>query len=187
MTMNISSIKNISSILLFTLLFATTQANTRLCRDTAIATYELLSIRAMINNYPYLRFDVDYSSKMYTPGFVTEQRQVWVHNGQFLMKNNNGRLRCQNYGFNFSVDSAQKILSINKRAEIFQVIMNFDLLNKTDQKYFLSRSYIVDTASWRKLVIEFTPDAPWGYYSVVFDPSNFLPLKIRYTMKHLNS
>lgn len=180
-------IKYIRSILLIALLTATVTANASTVRDTGIINLDLISMRAMINAIPYLSCDVEYRFKMNTTGFVTEQRQLKIHNNQFVMKRSNGRKLFQNYGCTFSVDSVQGVITIGKQTDAFKLIMNFDLNNKINQKYFLKNIYVTDTASFRKLVVEFTPDAPWGYYSVIYDPANFLPLKIRYTMKHLNN
>lgn len=181
-------IKYFRSTILFALLAAATvTANANTVRDTGIMNLDLISMRAMINAIPYLSCDAEYRFKMNTPGFVTEQRQLKFHNNQFLLKSSTGRILIQNYGSTFSVDSVQRMISIGTMTDVFRILMNFDLNNKTNQQYFLKSIHVTDTASLRKLVVEFTPDAPWGYYSVVYDPANYLPLKIRYTMKHLNS
>lgn len=155
--------------------------------DTLEGNMDIRVLRAIFTMNPWLSYDVDYSWKMGTPSFSTETRHYNIHNGQYLV--DNGVVKSiKNYGLSFSVDTAGKAISVNNTAGTpLSVLLFFDFDNSQAWSYHIKRTYVVDSGSLRKLVVEFKPASPWESYTAVYDPANFLPKQVRYSMKQNNS
>jgi hypothetical protein len=154
-------------------------------RDTLPGNNDVMIFQNMPSVYPWLRFDVDVSSEINSPDFSTETRHYHIHNGQYSIQKSFGR-SIQNYSSRFTVDTISKVVSIAERNNVLTAIMLFDFDNNQLWERHVQRVYTADSGSLRKLVIEFKPESPWEKYSVVYDPVDFLPKQIRYSMKQLN-
>ncbi|WP_127132529.1 hypothetical protein [Pseudoflavitalea rhizosphaerae] len=172
-------------LLLSNMLYASGK-DVALIRDTLPADKDVMVFRSMPSFFPWLRFDVEISSGINSQAFETETRHYQIHNGQYSIQRTYGKL-VQNYSHRFTVDTVSKVVAITERKNVLSAIMFFNFDNGIFWERHIQRMYAVDSGSLRKLVMEFKPESPWEKYIVVYDPVEFLPKQIRYTMKKVNS
>ncbi len=55
-------------------------------RDTLPADRDIMVFREMPTFFPWLRFDIDISSRINSPSFQTETRHYQIHNGQYSIR-----------------------------------------------------------------------------------------------------
>jgi hypothetical protein len=155
-------------------------------RDTLPADKDIMVFREMPTFFPWLRFDIDISSKINSPSFQTETRHYQIHNGQYSIQKSFGKA-IQNYSYRFSIDTTSKVISISERKDVLSTFMFFNFNNSFILERHLEKMYAVDSGSLRKLVMEFKIESPWSKYIVVYDPVEFLPKQIKYSLKRLNN
>lgn len=154
-------------------------------KDSLPGNTDIMVFRYLESGFSWLSFDVDFSWKINSSSFEKETRHFQHHNDQYFIQLPT-RKKVQNYSCRFSVDTSSKVISIEPRRSFFSSFMFFDFDNSMVWERHILRTYTVDTGSLRKLVVEFKNESPWGVYTVVYDPLDFLPKQIRYTMKQFN-
>lgn len=154
--------------------------------DTLNGIMDINIFRSLTDRYSWLSYDVDYTWKMGSPSSKTETRHYQMHNGQYLAEGGTKK-RIQSYSNHFTVDTATKGISIMKRKNFMSIILFFDFDDSENWQHNIQRTYVVDSGSLRKLVVEFKPSSQMERYTAVYDPADFLPKQIRYFRKHVNS
>lgn len=155
-------------------------------KDTLPGNTDIMVFRYLESGLSWLSFDVDFSWKINSPSFEKETRHFQFHNDQYCIQTPLQK-KIQNYSFRYSVDTNLKVISVEPRRNFSGSLMFFDFENQQIRERHILRTYTVDTGSLRKLVVEFKDESPWAKYSVVYDPLDFLPKQIRYSMKQVNS
>lgn len=161
------------------------QAAASIVKDTSEADTDLILLRTLFSEHPWLRVDVEHSSKTDNSGFHTQWKYFHFRNGQYAISAGSEKY-VKNHIYSFRVDTMDKIISFPPESDAFSVLMVMNPASPKIKK-FVSRMYVVDSGSVRKLVVDFNDISSMGKYIAVYDPSNFLPLEIRYTYKYINS
>lgn len=161
------------------------QAKASTIKDTSDANTDLTILRTLFSLHPWLKVDVEYSSKTDNSGFQTNWKYYHFKNGQYAIKSGAERY-VKNYAYSFRVDTIEKIISFPPEVDAFSVLM---VINPASSgiRNFVERMYVVDSGSLKKLVVDFKPSSVMEKYIAVYDPSSFLPLEIRYSYKYINS
>ena len=187
--------KNIQHTVVFLLLLSCLGGNTTLAgvrpltantwRDTTDVGLDLIILNAVINQPGYLNFTVtcvaDHVS-LFDNRHDTLSGQVKVK-GQQVYVQLDSTLQIQNDLYNATIKHTDEVISLRKKKPVRQSMWQLDLMDKAFVKGYVQRMYTVDSAAFKKIKVDFKPGFPYLAYEMVYDPTQMLPVCVKYKIR----
>ena len=180
-------------IVLLTVLLLSMQLSAQRVYDTTTTNLidEMMKIQAMLNENPqhpqainviYVTFFLEDVDDVTVRDTLSTQYTSYKDN--FSFTNGDGSLWVvQNEKCQVTVHPSDSIVIVQKPASSEKIVLQVDVMDSLFQQLAMNSISATDSGIYRKISIHFDSDAPYNYYHIVYNTSNYRIIYIAYSLK----